>query len=171
MDMICKNLHVIVKTSIKKFNTQFDNIIPTNCKHIMHKKNVEPYSVPKSLAFTTLGEDVIHDFSGNNDDTRSLHYTDYNIAYSTTKLAHPTLLKSHKSHTANNLEEVKKARENMDLNCTSDELYEYNKYVRKLKKREDNRIRIIEKQDKAMSNNFLQSNKIVDEYRLSNQIT
>ena len=156
------------KFTIDKFNTEFDKLPSTNCKHVNKKVDVEPYHAPKTLTFTTLGETQIKDFSGNNDDKKTLHYTDYQTAHSTTKLAAPSRVQTNIPVT---LHEAKKKRENVDLAFTKDELEMYNRRVHAEKRREERRQRELKKQDEVIGTTYSKAHNMIQEYRASNRLS
>jgi len=153
----------IKKFSIDKFNKTFDNIKPENCKHIIKKSQVDPYHEPKTLNFTTLGVEHLEDFSGTNDDNKSLHYTDYNEAHSTSKLVHPKHLKPKKKGT-DSLEKIIKTRETVIEEFTDEELARHTRHLNSFKKKEAQRLHNLQKQDDLISMNFSKAHKLIQEH-------
>lgn len=167
-DITIKN--TIKKFTIDKFNTKFDKLPTSNCKHVTKKVDVEPYHVPKTLAFTTLGETGVKDFSGNNDDKKSLHYTDYLMAHSTTRLADPRSIRKHETKPIS-LREAKKNREMVDTTPTKEEQDMYNRRIQASKRKEERRQKTLETQDEMIGTNYSKAHRIIQEYRASNRLS
>jgi DnaJ-class molecular chaperone len=99
----------IKKFTIESFNDTFNKSESQNIKHLTKHVIPTPHTTSKHLTFTELGVDKIHDFSGENKNNRELHYTDYNVAYTTTKLIDPALVKKQEEY--KNLKDIKRQRE------------------------------------------------------------
>lgn len=156
--------------TIDKFNTKFNKLPTSNSKHVSKKVDVEPYHVPRTLTFTTLGETGVKDFSGNNDDKKSLHYTDYQKAHSTTRLVDPRSTQGIETSPVS-LHEAKKKREKTDLTFTKEELDLYNRRVQASKRKEERRQKMLEKQDEMIGTNYSKARQIIQEYRASNRLS
>lgn len=165
------NIKNTMKTfTIDKFNTKFNKLPTSNSKHVSKKVDVEPYHVPRTLTFTTLGETGVKDFSGNNDDKKSLHYTDYQKAHSTTRLVDPRSTQGIETSPVS-LHEAKKKREKTDLTFTKEELDLYNRRVQASKRKEERRQKMLEKQDEMIGTNYSKARQIIQEYRASNRLS
>lgn len=69
-----------------KFNQAFDSQSNNPEKKIIIYKEPEPLSASKHLGFSELGLSQTNDFSGANLTNKSLNYTDYKVAHTTTRL-------------------------------------------------------------------------------------
>ena len=157
----------IGKYNESKFNHHFDNNGNTNSQK--HMKKLMKYTVPeptqlnKSLMYTELGVDKISDFSGENQDKRSLHYMDYMTAHNTSKLIDKSSVKKRTQY--NSIEDVEKERTNVPVDMNREEKETYEKYTRKQKMREDYLQAKLKEQDNEWTSHHERVSLLMSSYR------
>jgi curved DNA-binding protein CbpA len=152
----------IKKFTIDKFNKQFDNAEPLNKTHLVKKYNPDPYIMSNNLQFTELGIDTISDYSGKNEYSKDLQYTDYVKAFSTNKCKPPEEKKLNRIKT---VDAIEKDRAKIKFEMNDSELNTYMKYQTKRKLKESNRVVNVEKHDIQVNNVFEKVNKAMLSYK------
>lgn len=121
-----------------KFNEHFDSDDTTTSSK--HMKKLMKYTVPqpthmgKSLTYTELGVDKVTDFSGDNQNRRSLHFMDYMTAHNTSKLIDKSSVRERTRY--NSIEDVQIERTDVPIEMTAEERQMYDKYTQKQHLRE-----------------------------------
>lgn len=151
--------------SFKKqnFNDDFDNqkITKINKQLVVYK---EPQTI---LNLSTLGcneiaNTNIEDFSGQNNSLKTLNYTDYLIAHSTTKLIDKKLMKQRPEFA--NIDELEKERANISYDLSEEDKKKIAKQQKKEEKDELERLKMIKKRDKLEKQQYKFINNAIGYY-------
>ena len=153
----------INKFTLDSFNKAFDEHDTRNVKHLIKKTIPTPHSISKQLTYTELGVNDIKDFSGENKNKKDLHYTDYHVAYTTTKLIDPTMVRQQKQF--KNIKELERDRHNDPLRMSSDEFMKYQRALKKQEMKESKRVKILETHDNNAQDHFNKVNQLMMDYR------
>jgi len=146
------------KFTADSFNKAFAKSNSENVKHLIKREVPQPHMVGKQLQFTELGVDTVDDFSGENTSKRDLHYTDYKIAHSTTKLIDPNLVKNRK--TFKNVKDIERHRSTIS-EYTDTELKAYEEYKHTELLKETSRHKKQQQMDESLNTHFEKVNQLM----------
>jgi hypothetical protein len=146
------------KFTADSFNKAFAKSNSENVHHLIKREVPKPHMVGKQLQFTELGVDNVGDFSGENTSKRDLHYTDYKIAHSTTKLIDPKLVKNRK--TFKNVKDIEQHRSTIS-DYTEEELKAYEQYKHKELLKETSRHKKQQEMDQSLNTHFEKVNQLM----------
>lgn len=101
---------ILKKYDTHTFNKVFDSVTLTDTKEVIKYREPEPLPVAKSLQYTELGKAATGDFSSTTEGEarRTLQYTDYMKAYTTTRLVDPRSVEARQKF--RNVDEYESAR-------------------------------------------------------------
>ena len=120
----------------------------------------EPFALSKNLEYTELGEHKITDFSGKNETSKELKYTDYMIAHTTNKLHPPTKSTPNKS-----IDDIESERSSVRYVMNDTEIQKYERYKQNLRAKEERRVINLKNQDKEIELMFHKVNKSMLKYK------
>lgn len=148
--------------TIDKFNDVFNNSDSHNKKQLIKRSVPTPHSISKELSFTELGVDKINDFSGENKNNKELHYMDYNVAHTTSKLIDKRYVKNRPQFKS--VQEFEQHRDE-PLKMSEEDEKAYSRYLKKnemkLKKQIDTQFNM----DKQISDHFQKVNQMMMQYK------
>lgn len=143
----------------KKFNHAFD-AQPTS-----RKKAVAVYSEPqalptcKSIAFSEIGVSHTADFSGDNISHKSLQFTDYKVAHTTTRLVDSKTMKKRKDY--KDLHELEAARSSISFAMSPQDLQEQAKRKAREAATEQKRLENVRKKDEQIMRQHEMLNRLL----------
>jgi len=148
--------------TIDKFNNVFDGSDSQNLKKISKRNVPTPHSISKELAFTELGVKQINDFSGENKTNNQLHYMDYHVAHSTSKLIDKKYIKTKPDYKS--VQDYEKHREE-PLKMSDKDSKAYSRYLKQEESRMRQQFENQKKKDQEISDNFQKVNKLMMQYK------
>ena len=148
--------------TIDKFNDVFNNSDSQNKKQLIKRSVPTPHSISKELSFTELGVDKINDFSGENKDTKGLHYMDYNIAHTTSKLIDKRYVKNRPQFKS--VQEFEQHRDE-PLKMSEEDEKAYSRYLKKHEMKLKKQAEIQFNMDKEISDHFHKVNQMMMQYK------
>jgi curved DNA-binding protein CbpA len=148
--------------TIDKFNDVFNNSDSQNKKQLIKRSVPTPHSISKELSFTELGVNNINDFSGENKDTKGLHYMDYNIAHTTSKLIDKKYVKNRPQFKS--VQEFEQHRDE-PLKMSEEDEKAYSRYLKKHEIKLKKQAEIQLNMDKEISEHFQKVNQIMMQYK------
>lgn len=148
--------------TIDKFNNVFNNSDSQNKKQLIKRSVPTPHSISKELSFTELGVDKINDFSGENKDTKGLHYMDYNIAHTTSKLIDKRYVKNRPQFKS--VQEFEQHRDE-PLKMSEEDEKAYSRYLKKHEMKLKKQAEIQFNMDKEISDHFQKVNQMMMQYK------
>lgn len=148
--------------TIDKFNDVFNNSDSQNKKQLIKRSVPTPHSISKELTFTELGVDKINDFSGENKDTKGLHYMDYNIAHTTSKLIDKRYVKNRPQFKS--VQEFEQHRDE-PLKMSEEEKKAYSRYLKKHEMKLKKQAEVQFNMDKEISDHFQKVNQMMMQYK------
>lgn len=154
--------NTIENFTIDKFNNVFNNSDSQNTKQLIKRSVPIPHSMSKELGFTELGVNKISDFSGENKNNRGLHYMDYNIAHTTTKLIDKRFVKERQQFKS--VQDYEKHRDE-PLKMLEEDEKSYSKHLRKEEMKLKKQAEIQYQIDKETSDHFQRVNKLMMQYK------
>jgi curved DNA-binding protein CbpA len=154
---------VIDKFTIDKFNEAFQNTDSKNTKILMKKTEPTPFAMSKNLCFTELGVDKIKDFSGSNRTNKQLHYMDYKVAHSTSKLVDPRLQERRKDY--KNIDDLESQRSRVEFTMSKHDQQVYDERMLKKKRKEEQRHNNLIQQDESLNDHFNRVNQLMMTYK------
>lgn len=148
-----------------KFNKKFDEI--TLSTPMPKTKEIAKYQEPQALPlaiklnYTELGGQRPDDFSSTNEgEQKSLQYTDYKKAYTTTRLVDPRLVEQRKSYKS--VDDYEKSRDKaLKKGLSEKELRQYEDKKRKEELAEEERKRRLIEKDKKISQHHEYVNRLL----------
>lgn len=142
---------IMKKYNKKSFNAIFESVTLPDTKEVIVYREPEALPLAKSLQYTELGRENTGDFSSTNEgeSCRSLQYTDYMKAHTTTRLVDPRAVQPR--HVYNTVDEYDNARAEILSAPVSDEELQWRaKKEREAEKREADRLyRLHQRDNKA----------------------
>lgn len=148
--------------TIDKFNDVFNNSESRNIKQLIKKSVPVPHSISKELSYTELGINKINDFSGENKDKNGLHYMDYNIAHTTSKLIDSRYVKTRPKFQT--VQEFEKHRDE-PLKMSEEDEKAYLRYLKKNEMKLKKQAEVQFNMDKEISDHFHKVNQIMMQYK------
>ena len=135
------------------FNSHFEKHSKMSKDHKQIIKYQEPEALVtvKKLGFTELGQDNIDDFSGENKSMKHLNYMDYKIAHTTSRIIDP---KTVQRQNFRNVQDLEKARENVQYQMTEEQYLEQLKIQKLQKKQEEQRQMNIRNHDNLVEQQY-----------------
>lgn len=143
-----------------KFNKQFDKHVPLT-KDVVVYKEPQPLTLAKTMAYTELGGKT-DDFSSSveQSEKRSLHYTDYMKAHTTSRLVDPRAVATRKEY--RNVEEYEADRTRaVDRAATEDERRWMEERDENEKQIEYDRIERLKQRDAAIASHYERVNGLL----------
>jgi curved DNA-binding protein CbpA len=148
--------------TIDKFNDVFNNSDSHNKTQLIKRSVPTPHSISKELSFTELGVDKINDFSGENKDTKGLHYMDYNIAHTTSKLIDKRYVKNRPQFKS--VQEFEQHRDE-PLKMSEEDEKAYSRYLKKHEMKLKKQAEVQFNMDKEISDHFQKVNQMMMQYK------
>ena len=143
-----------------KFNKQFEKRAPLS-KEVVVYTEPQPLTLAKTMAYTELGGKT-DDFSSSveQSEKKSLHYTDYMKAHTTSRLVDPRAVADRKEY--RNVEEYEAARSRaVDRAATDEERRWMEEREENEKKAEYDRIERLKLRDAAIASHFERVNGLL----------
>lgn len=147
--------------SHKAFNTAFDKearIDHTN-KYIVKYKEPEALVGAKKIAFTELGEDHVDDFSGDNMTKQNLHFMDYKVAHTTSKIVDPRIINQIKTYKSIHELEAERGCISHDMDDITREEVEYRQKLEAV--REEKRREVLREKDRLSQQQYEKLNRLM----------
>jgi hypothetical protein len=138
-----------------KFNDVFEKETLKNgfSSKIIIYEEPEAMEISKKIQFSELGVTKLDDFSGENITNKKLQYTDYKVAHTTSRLAHPSFMKD-KGNVVHNIEDFKNQRANVSHVMNAEELKKYNSRIALEQKKEKERLNNLEEYNRRVEQQF-----------------
>jgi curved DNA-binding protein CbpA len=149
----------IGKFNRDRFNETFDSQPINKQKKVVIYKEPEAIFATKKMGFAELGVTNISDFSGNNLTSKSLNYSDYKIAHTTTRLVDPRAVKNRKEYA--NINQLEADRENISYKMSEKQLRAQARKEAKEKELERQRLEQVAQRDRLVAKQYQQLNRLL----------
>jgi curved DNA-binding protein CbpA len=138
---------------VSQFNEHFEkNVKPAkDQKGVIKWQEPQPLVASNKLFFSELGKETIDDFSGDNRTIKELNYMDYKVAHTTSRIIDPSTVKR---HNFTNIQELEKARANVQYQMDERESLQYAEKMKAMKDLEQKRRDYLATYDKRLEQHY-----------------